>query len=171
MGKKTAVLLMICLTIAVCGAAFFAYNTRPLAIERRFPELDFSQCTQIWGYYRVVGKNDEQILFRFSPDDPQFDEIIDLFRTAGFRTRIGNVFPPGTKLHLSNKGDFQWTVSFRFEEVLSEKGILSGDLLRADNFFGDMEISFDGKQTKCSVKEQTLWLEEVLSLIRQGANE
>lgn len=153
--------------VFLCLAAFAVVYTRPLKIEQRYPEIDLSQCTRISGYYRIDGNSDEFTQFVFYPEDARFNEMVELFRSPAFKTRLNNLFPQGTKVHANHEGDFQWTVSFRFESVLSGKSVISGEVLRADDFYGDLELSFDGKQVKCSVTNQDQWLESVMSAIVQ----
>ena len=165
MKKKLAATIV---AVAALGMlAFVLIYTRPVKIERRYPEIDLSQCTQIMGDYRINGVSDEFTEFVFYPQDPQFQEMVELFRAPGFRTRLKNLLPRGTKIHAHHEGDFQWAMSFRFENVPSGDGVISGDLLSADDFYGDLELSFNGKQVNCSVAGQEQWRESVLAVIMQ----
>ena len=57
---------------------------------------------------------------------------------------------------------------FRFEDVLFPSGDMgSGDMLHIENFYGDIDLSFDGEQMNCSVKNQEQWLKDVMSIIVQ----
>ncbi len=154
-------------TALFCLFAFVLVYTRPLTIEQRYPVLDISQCTQIRGYY-YDGTGVEFIHFTIYPDDTHFDEIIELFQSTAFRTKLRNLFPRGTKTHRYNEGDFQWEIMFRFEDVLFPSGDMgSGDMLHIENFYGDIDLSFDGEQMNCSVKNQEQWLKDVMSIIVQ----
>lgn len=153
--------------VLFCIVAFVLVYTRPLTIEQRYPVLDISQCTQIRGYY-YDGTDIEDTPFTIYPDDPHFDEMIELFRSAAFKTKLRNIFPRGTKTHLYSDGDYEWEVMFRFEDVLFPSGDMgSGDMLHIRNFFGDIDLSFDGEQVNCSVKNQEQWLKDVMSIIVQ----
>lgn len=153
----------------LCIAAVFVY-TRPLTIEQRYPVLDLSQCTLVRGYFRD-GTSVEDIQFTFAPDDLHFDQMIELFQSVAFKKRLRNILPERTKSHLYQGGDFKWSVTFRFENVLFPSGdTSSGDMLRIDNFFGDVALSFDGELVECSVKDQEQWLKDVMSLLTQHAD-
>jgi len=154
-------------TVLFCIAAFVLVYTRPLTIEQRYPVLDISQCTQIQGYY-YDGTGVEHIHFTIYPDDIHFDEIIEQFQVTAFKTKLRNIFPRGTKTHRYNKGDFQWEIMFRFEDILFPSGDMgSGDMLHIRNFYGDIDLFFDGEQVNCSVKNQEQWLEDVMSILVQ----
>ena len=164
--KKRMKVIFIAVAIFCMAAAVLAY-TRPLTIEQRYPVLDLSQCTLIRGYFND-GTSVEATNFTIAPDDPHFDEMIKLFQSAVFKTRLRNIFPQGSKTHLYEDGDFKWFVMFQFEDVLFPNGDMgSGDMLHINNFFGDVDLFFDGKQVNCSVKNQEQWLKDVMSIIVQ----
>ncbi|MBQ1959236.1 MAG: hypothetical protein II354_02315, partial [Firmicutes bacterium] len=77
--------------------------TRPQTIEQRWDEIDLSQCTQISGRYYIYdaddGKGKEDLLFTITADDPEFSKIIEMMDTAGFKTRLRNLLPTGTRTH------------------------------------------------------------------------
>ena len=154
-----------CIALGIVIAAFI--YTRPLTNEKRYPVIDLSQCTLISGYF-YDGTGVENERFTISPDDPHFGKLIDLFRSTKFRTRLGNILPRGTKIHPHQDGDYKWEVMFRFENVLFPSGDMgSGDMLHISNFFGDIDLFFDGQQAACSVKKQDEWLNDVMSIITQ----
>jgi len=151
----------------LCIAAFAVVYTRPLTIEQRYPVLDLSQCILIRGYFNS-GASAEDSQFMIAPDDPHFDEMIELFQSTPFRTNLRNILPQGTKIHPYEDGDYKWSVMLRFEDVLFPNGDTgSGDMLHINNFFGDVDLSFDGKQVECSVKNQKQWLKAVMSILMQ----
>lgn len=166
---KTAILL----AVLLCLAAFVLVYTRPLTIEQRYPVLDMSQCTQVRGYY-YDGSGAGHTQFTIYPEDAHFAEIIERFQSAAFRTKLRNLLPRGTKVHQTQPGsenDFQWEVMFRFEDVLFPSGDTgSGDMLHVQNFYGDIDLSFDGELVNCSVKNQEQWLKEVMDIIVQYAD-
>jgi len=166
--KKRFKLLL--LAAILLGVVLFALiYTRPLTIEARYPVLDLSQCVQIRGYYND-GTSVEDIPFIVDPEDPHFAEAVELFRSPTFKTKLRNLFPSGTKTHRYSEGDFKWSVVFRFEDVLFSTGDTgSGDLLRIENFFGDLELYFDGQTTQCAATDQTEWLRAVMDLIRRAS--
>lgn len=152
--------------ILLCAAVFIFVYTRPLTIEQRYPVLDLSQCTLIQGSFQD-GTGETQ--FTIAPGDPHFDEVIGRFRSAAFQTRLRNILPQGAKTHPYRDGDFKWSVTFRFEDVLFPGGDTgSGDMLRVNNFFGDIDLFFDGEQVNCSVKDQEQWLKDSMSIFAQS---
>ena len=156
---------------ALLGVVAFAFvYTRPLIIEQRYPVLDLSQCTLIHGYFND-GTGVEDIPFAIAPDDPRFGDVIELVQTAEFRTDLWNILPKGTKFHTYKEDDFKWLVRLRFEDVLFPNGDTgSGDMLHIHNFFGEVELFFDGSSAECSVKNQEQWLEDVMSILVQGSD-
>ena len=168
--KKRGKLILFAVILTCVIIFIFAY-TRPFTIETRYPVLKVSQCTQIRGYYRDNISTIEPVAFVISPDDPHFDELIEIFHSTTFRTTLRNIFPAGTKTHLYSEGDFQWSIMLRFEDVLFPDGSVgNGDMFHIDNFFGDIKIQFDGEMTQCSVKNQEQWLKDVMSIIAQYSN-
>ena len=168
MRKKVKWIILAVMLVGI--TAFVCIYTRPLEIEQRYPVLDLSQCTQIRGYYYIyTGANVvDDTLFIISPDDIHFDDMLELFQSASFRNKLRNILPEGTKTHVLQDGDFRWEVMFHFENVRFPNGDTgSGGILHIRNFFGDVELFFDGEQTKCSVKNQEKWLQDVLDIIVQ----
>lgn len=156
--------------VLLCIAAMVFY-TRPLTLEQRYPVLDMSQCTQIRGYY-YDGTGTKDTPFTISPGDPHFDEVIERFRSAAFRTNLRNLFPQGTKTHRYDEGDFRWEVIFQFERVLFPNGDTgSGDMLHISNFFGDINVFFDGEEVNCSVRNQEQWAEDIMRIITRYSDE
>lgn len=154
--------------LLLCAVMAGLVYTRPLTLGERYPVLDISQCMEIHGYYDN-GNGLEDTEFTIYPDDPDFDEALELFRPAVFRTRPGNILPQRpqrTRTHRYGEGDFGWDVILRFEDVLFPSGDTgSGDMLRIDNFYGDLELHFDGETVKCSVNNQERWLKDVMDII------
>ena len=164
---KKRILTAFLALVLLCIAAAVLIYTRPLTIEERYPVLDLSSCTLISGYFRD-GADAEDTRFTISPDDPHFDEMIELFQSAEFKTRLGNILPDRTKTHRYQDGDFKWEVMLRFEDVLLPTGdVGSGDMLHISNFFGDINLFFDGEQVECSAKNQSQWLKDVMSIVTQ----
>ena len=168
---KKRVKAIIVVAVLLCAALCALVYTRPLTIEQRYPVLDLSQCTQIRGdYYDGTGTRLTQ--FVIEPEDPHFDGMLELLQSAGFRTRLENLipFPRGAQTHLAREGDFQWSVMLRFEGVQFPGGdVGSGDMLHIRNFYGKIDLSFDGEQVSCTVKDQEQWLTDVMDIITQYA--
>ena len=146
--------------------------TRPQTIEQRWDEIDLSQCTQISGRYYIYdaddGKGKEDLLFTITADDPEFSKIIEKIDTAGFKTRLRNLLPTGTRTHSYREGDFHWEVEFHFDNdiELPSGSIVHGSRVRIDNFFGDLTIDFlDSNNIRVKIADQKQWLAEILELI------
>jgi len=164
--KKRMKAIFVAVALLCIAASVFVY-TRPLTIEQRYPVLDLSQCVLIRGFFND-GASVEGTQFTLAPDDPHFDEMIELFQSAAFRTSLRNILSRGAKIHPYKDGDYKWSVMFRFEDVLFPSGDTgSGDMLHINNFYGDVDLSFDGEQIECSVKNQEQWLKDVMSIITQ----
>lgn len=156
---------LLCIVIAA-----FVY-TRPLTIEQRYPVLDLSQCTLIRGYFfeyqGALGPDSKTIQFTIAPDDPQFDEMIELLRSTAFETSLRNILPRGTKHHEYQDGDFEWMVTFQFEDVLFPNEDIVGEVVRIHNDCGDVALCFQGEDVECSVKNQAQWVKDVMSIVTQ----
>jgi len=111
--------------VLFCIAVSVVVYTRPLTIEQRYPVLDLSQCILIRGYFND-GARVEDTKFTLTPDDPHFDEMIERFQSAAFRTSLLNILPQGTKVHPYKDGDYKWSVMFRFEDVLFPLTVFRG---------------------------------------------
>ena len=166
MRKRIPLIIVVC--ILFCVSVFVLIYTRPQTIEQRYPELDLSECIGLSGYYCYSGVETTQS-FSISPDDEQFEEMISLFRQASFRTRLRSILPRGTKSH---RGEgFQWDVYFKFENIPMKDGSsISGDVLYVNNFYGDIELSFDGDMVQCSIRDSDQWLEAIFKIAESYAD-
>ena len=99
----------------------------------------------------------------------RFEELLRLFRETKFRTKLTNLIPMyGMQYHTKREGDFQWTVWLQLENVVFPNGDTgTGDMLRFDNFFGDVEVLFDTENRRCTIKNQDAWLKAVLDCVTQ----
>lgn len=79
---------------------------------------------------------------------------------------VPDLLPRGTKNHRYREGDFQWTVLFRFENVLfPSKDTGTGDLLHVNNFYGDLTLYSDGETVQCGFSGQEPWARDVMDII------
>lgn len=141
--------------IVLCAAAFALIYTRPRTLAQRYPLVDLADCTSIEGAYSVW--QGDQAHFAIEPGDPDFDAMLELLRSAAFRTRLANLFPAGTKYHHNAEGDFRWTVTLRCGDVtLADGSVLRDASIMIDNFYGDTELCFDGRTTRCTAKDDLL---------------
>lgn len=140
--------------IVLC-AAFALIYTRPRTLAQRYPLVDLADCTSIEGDYSVW--QGDQAHFAIEPGDPDFDAMLELLRSAAFWTRLANLFPAGTKYHHNAEGDFRWTVTLRCGDVtLADGSVLRDAPIMIDNFYGDTELCFDGRTTRCTAKDDLL---------------
>ena len=154
---------------------FVLVYTRPLTIEQRYPALNLSQCTQMRGNFGTftAGAGFEQEQFILYPDDPDFSKLVDLLRSARFKTKLDNLLPEGTTTHPITEGDVKWMVTFQFEDLIPfpDGSMGKDDLLTINSFCGDryegIGLSFDGETVRCSLSDQGRWSQSVMDLITQ----
>lgn len=162
MKKKTKWLAASILAGGLLAAAVY---TRPQTIARRYPFLDLDQCAQIHGYYSE-GIQAEDTRFLITPEDPHFKEVLRLFGSPAFRTKLRNLLPRGTKTHRYSEGDFQWSVMLRFENILFPSGDTgTGELLHVDNFYGDLTLHSNGETVQCGFSGQEQWSRDVMDIL------
>lgn len=167
MKKKTGWIVLEALLLA--AVVFVLIYTRPRTVEERYPALELSGCVGIEGYY-FRGTDGEDSRFVISPEDADFDDLLELVETAAFRTRLRNLFPRGTKTYSYGEEDFRWNVMLRFADTAQPDGsTVSGTLLHVDDFFGRLELfsAVDGKTVACSVKDGEQWVREIMDLIEK----
>lgn len=151
--------------IAVIAALCLIY-TRPRTLQQRYPYLDFSQCTEIKGYYFIAPDDDRQ--FDILSADGHFQELSSLIQTTGLKTRLGNILPQGTKIHAYTDGEYKWDITLCFEDItLPDGSCVSGNFLHIGNFFGDLSFSMNGETVRCSAAEQEQWTRAILDIITQ----
>ncbi|MBQ1281561.1 MAG: hypothetical protein IIY16_04895 [Oscillospiraceae bacterium] len=161
--------LLLTAAILLAAALFCIHYMRPMGIETRYPALDLYQCTKVSGYYYSYGAaGTDDTPFSLTPDDPRFAELLTHLQTSKFRTTLRNLLPDTPKVHRYSDGDFQWTLSLYFEDVQFPDGSIGrGSLLRIDNFYGDLELHFDGESTRCVSAQGDTWLRAVMDIITQ----
>jgi len=164
-------LLKIVVPLLVLFIAALTY-TRPQTIEQRWELPDFSECSQISGRYYIYdeadGHDKVDTEFVITTDDPAFDELLGLVKEAGFKTRLRNLLPSGTKYHSYREGDFRWEVYLYFDEPveLPSGSTVSGARVEISNFFGDLTIYWLDDDVRVSVSDKEQWLTDVLELIK-----
>lgn len=161
--KKWILFLMIICFIIIAVMIY----TRPQTFKQRYPFIDLTECVQIQGYYSD-GINFENIHFVITQEDAHYDGVIDLIQSIQFKNKISNIFPETTKYHVYGEDDFRWDMTFKFEDVqLSNGEIASGDILGISNFYGNIELFFNGKYVQCTTKKVESWTKAVLEMIKQ----
>ena len=163
--KKIKYGYMIGVLVILCVIVFCLVYTRPMTMGQRFAYLDFSQCTGIGGYYSA-DPSAEQVPFVITPEDPRFNEMIDVIRSTAFRARIKNLFPQGTRVHRYTEGEYQWELEFCFDRLpLPDGSTSSGSVLSFQNFFGDLTSTVNGEIVFCTVKGEAQWTKRIMDLI------
>lgn len=139
--------------------------SRPMTLAQMCAGIDVAESENVHGYYFIAPAT-EDAKFEIGEEDEMFSRITDLFSSRKFRRSVRSLFPQGTKVHSYKNGDFKWEVMFRFTDVKLPNGdICSGEIIRVSNFFGKLEVHFNGKVWRCSTRDQDAWLNEVMSII------
>ena len=142
--------------------------TRPMALSQLCGGIDISQSHYVHGYYVDSPRMAEDARFEIKADDERLTQIIELFKNQKFRRSLWNFLPRGTKYHVFEDGDFKWEVLFNFENVTLPDGSgARGSVIRVSNFFGLIEVHFDGDVIRCDVSGKEDWIEQVMALIKQ----
>ena len=163
--KKSKVFIIMCILFCLVGIVII--YTRPTTIKQRYPFLDMTKCTSIHGYYQD-GTIETKAEFTINPEDPHFNEMLEIIQSTSFQTKLTNLIPKRTKYHTYKEGDFRWEVIFSFDEILFPNGDVGiGDILQVYNFYGDLELYVDGKDVQCTVKDQEQWIKSVMDIIVQ----
>jgi len=94
--------------------------------------------------------------------------MLELFEGQRFRRSLWNFLPRGTKTHRFEEGDFKWEALLNFENVTLPDGSKArGSVIRVSNFFGLVEIHFDGDTIRCDIRDKESWLKEVMDIIKE----
>lgn len=149
------------LTLLVCVLLY----TRPVTLAQLCSGVDISQCVSVSGYF-FIAPSVEHSRFEIDKDDERFSQIVELFEPRKFRRSLVSLLPQGTKTHLTQNGDFNWEVLFEINDVTFPDGsVNSGTLISVSNFFGVLEIHFNGDVWRCTTSDKKEWLRDVMSLI------
>lgn len=164
MGKKKKMLLLAAAAVLLLGA--YLLYSRPATVAQRWPMLTADKCTEIRGCF-AVGTAAEPSEFCLQRDDPAFGQLLDLFYGREYRRTLRDLLPRGTRYHRTLMGDVQWEVWFCFADVPMPDGSSgSGAMLQFRNWYGQLDISFDGTQRACRTQGQEAWAAQVLDLVR-----
>lgn len=142
------------------------FYSRPRTLPQLYPMLTLEQCTEIRGYYKI-GTEPVQSEFSIVQGSAEFQKLWDLFWKQSFCRSIRDIFPRGTRIHRTEPDDFQWDVYFYFDDVHFPDGSIgSGGMLHFLNWYGSLDIYFDGEVYACHTKSQDAWAKEILDIIR-----
>lgn len=160
---KKIIYTVLLLTLLVC----VLFYTRPMTLTQLCSGADITECVSVSGYF-LLAPNTEESRFEIDKDDERFSQIVELFETRKFRRSFANLLPQGTKTHLTKDDDFKWEVMFEINDVtLPDGSVISGTLISVSNFFGVLEVHFngDGDVWRCTTSDKKEWLSDVMSLI------
>ncbi len=139
--------------------------TRPMTLAQLCSGVDITQSVSISGYFFLAPSVDDSF-FEIDKDDESFSQIVELFESRKFRRSLVSLLPHGIKMHRTKDGDFKWEVMFEINNVTFPDGsINSGTLIHVNNFFGTLEVYFNGDVWYCTTRDKKEWLSDVMSLI------
>ncbi len=158
---KIIIFAALFLTLLVC----MLFYTRPMTLAQLCSGVDITECVSVSGYF-FLAPSVEDSRFEIYKDDERFSQIVELFETQKFRRSLVNLLPQGTKTHLTKDGDFKWEIMFEINDVKYPDGsVVSGTLIGVSNFFGVLEVRFNGDEWHCNTNDKKEWLSDVMSLI------
>ena len=158
MKKKLVIGIIIGVLIFSVGSYF-----SKMTLLELFPMLTLDKCVEISGEYRV-GTQTESTSFVFERDSKEFERLFAHFYWSIYEWSFRNMLPQGTRYHKAEPDDFQWNVYFTFEGVEFPDGSTgSGKMLHIENWYGDLDIYFDGERYACKIKNQDDWLKDALN--------
>lgn len=169
--KRILIALCVVAVLALLAAIFCFWYTRPVSFADLSPGVDLPPCQEIRIYatYYNGSQDLDDYELTITPEDPAFDQLLSLFEAQTYRRSLGNLLPQGTRHHNTQPGDFRWEVILHYEdEVLFPNGSWGrGDLLQFRDFFGALDVFFDGEIWQATVPDQDQWLSDVMEIIRQ----
>lgn len=165
--------------VCICAAVLLLaglglWYTRPMTLEQSCPGIDLSECREISiscsRYTEEDGRGHyDQDTRDLLPGDPAFSAALELLQDRSFRRSLLSLLPRGGRTHQNTPGDFQWGLDLCFEDIpLSDGGTGSGYMLRLDNFYGTLEISFDAETWQTRTDGQTQWLSDVMAVLEEA---
>jgi hypothetical protein len=165
MGKKRKAagwLIPAVLALVLLAAALL--YTRPVTLTRLCRGTSLSGCVGAEGSWSRAPAAETR--FAFGADDPRLTELIALFEGRTFRRSLRSLLPAGVKTHRTTDGDVKWDIAFLFAPVTLRDGSTgSGALLQARDFYGVLELSFDGALYRCTTDGQAAFLADVTDCI------
>ncbi len=153
----------IILLIAIICLIFAVNYTKSITISEISGGMDITNYTSARAYYNIAPMvEDEEVEL----EGEELAELLKLLGEQNFSKSLTNLLPQGNKSHRVRDGDFHWGITLHtYKEVLSDGSSISGDILHISNFYGNLEIRFDGESCIYTVDNQQKWLKSVLDLI------
>lgn len=167
--KKTLYLKAgFCIVVAIAILLSYFLYSRPMTLSQLYPMIEIEECSGIKGYY-AIGSQVEDTEFSFDKNSEEFWKLLMLFDRQQYRRSLKDILPETTKIHrIEGPDDFWWEVSLRFDAFTMPDGSTSSGPLRFHNFYGELEIYFDGESYACFTEDPEL-LDLVFALL-EGAD-
>lgn len=160
--KKTVIVIAMAVILLVA----YLFYSRPMILSQLYPMITLDKCTEISGYYEV-GAQAEPSEFYIEQNSGNFKQLCTLFFEQKYRRSLRDLFPRGTRIHRTEPNDFQWDVCFYFKDIEFPDGSVgTGAMLRFQNWYGELDVYFDGETYSCRTSEQEAWAKEVLEIIQ-----
>ncbi|WP_458862444.1 hypothetical protein [Acidaminobacterium chupaoyuni] len=161
--KRIRRIIPILVLAVILGAIFF--YTRPMTLSQLCLGVTVAESKSVSGYY-LIAPGVEDKYFEINEKDTRFAQIIDLFENRKFRRSLLSLLPQGTKTYPPQDGDFRWEIMFEINDSKFPDGsIASGTLIRINNFYGILEIHFNGDVWRCTTADKDKWLKDVMGII------
>ena len=163
---RTKKRLILCIGALLLAAAMCIWYGRPMTLEEICPGVKLDQCTKInavYSTYSDKGLNQQTTLL---PEDEAFPRLLELLQERQFCRSPLWWIPRGTRTHRVSREDFKWDLSLVFENVpLPDGSAGTGYMLHLNNFFGDLDLRFDGETWPIRTADQEQWLSDVMGRI------
>ena len=115
----------------------------------------------------VIGNQDGRTEFTIDWDSEEFQALWELFFERNYSRSLRDLLPRGTRTHMVQPEEFQWEVCFCFDDVVFPDGYIgSGAMLHFRNWYGELDIVFDGEAHSYRTGGQETWAADVLAVIQ-----
>ena len=113
------------ITLAILAALVVAWLifTRPMTLEEIYPGLDWEKFEQITVYgtqnWRADTGKAHKVFdqYRYNQDYESIPidhelarELVELLKAQTFRRKLSSFFPSGTRYHITEDGDYHWSL-------------------------------------------------------------
>ena len=152
--------------VAVLLIIAYLLYSKPMTLSQLYPMLPLNECTKIRGYY-YDGTGVALVEFIIEEDSEEFQKLCNLIYDKNYRRSLRDILPRGTRTHQDETGDFQWEVYFYFKDIEFPDGSGANSVaLEFHNWYGELDIRFNGEIYSCNTTEQEAWAQEILSIIQ-----
>jgi len=150
---------------ALILAAACLWYARPLTVEELCPWLELERCRGVYIDYSTYDDKGLENRITLTAEE-ELAPLLELVQGRKFsRTPFGRL-SAGTRTHRLSDGDFKWSIDLSFQDVsLPDGSSGSGYMLHFNNFFGELELGFEGEYWPVRTADQERWLEDVMGYI------